>query len=151
MLKISSYYSPSVEPEPFWTLARNIEQFLPITIAKVFQSTINLIAITEEKYITVNDFYDISYCKIFSIPDKRPAKFIYTFLTQYIGSEGKVRTWIRKTKPNLIYCFKDIPQDLVFYGNVLKCKMELLPNLETEDSRIKAAQEILDYYGKLKF
>lgn len=151
MLKISSYYSPKSESEPFWKLMQNVEQLLPIAIADVSQSTVDLIAITEEKFITLNDLYDISYCKMFSNPDKRPANYIYTLLIQYTGKEGKVRTWMQKVRPNLVYCLKDVPKDLVSYGNVIKCKIEQLPNLETEDSRIKVAREILAHYSKLKF
>lgn len=151
MLKISSYYSPQSESEPFWDSMQKVEQLLPITMAEISQSTVNLVAITEEKFIVLNDLYDISYCKMFLNPDKRPANYIYTVLIQYTSREGRVRTWIQKTRPNLIFCFQDVPKDLISYGNVLKCKIEKLPNLETEDSRTKVAREILDHYSSLKF
>jgi len=64
---------------------------LPLAIAELSQSTVNLFPITEESYRISNDFSDISYCQLFAIPKIRPENFIYTFLSDYIGNEGRVR------------------------------------------------------------
>jgi len=90
-MNILSYYCRCNPNEHFQAWERDIGVGLPLAIAELSQSTVNLFPITEESYRISNDFSDISYCQLFAIPKIRPENFIYTFLSDYIGNEGRVR------------------------------------------------------------
>ena len=127
MLKISSYYYRCNPEDHFWAWERDIGIGLPVCMAGLSNSKVNLVVITSDNYDVADESDDLSYCQIFAIPKKRPAKFVYSFLSDYIGNEGSVRRWIQMVRPNLLGCLHHLPLDLIQYGKSFGCDIKLIP------------------------
>jgi hypothetical protein len=119
-MKIISYYCLDDNSHfPFWQT--HIGEALPKYIGDAV-----LVPITGN-YEVLNDYFDIAYCQLYFIPKSRPAKFVYTFLSDYVGYEKMVKNWILAVKPNLICMLQELPQDLIDFANKNGCRVELLP------------------------
>ena len=84
-------------------------------------------------YDIVDDQYDIAYCQLFEVPKRRPAEWIYTIISDYIGMEGVLEDFLARTKPNLLISFQyplvpptDWP-NLVAQCAALGCRVVFLP------------------------
>jgi len=75
----------------------------------------------------VDGDYDIAYCHMWAVPKKKPAKFVYAFLSDYIGNETKVKEWLEAVQPDLLCCLQTCPEDLVEFGEKIGCRVVFLP------------------------
>lgn len=92
---------------------------------------------TQHVVVTKKDFnfypaygdFDIAYIQKPRLPKggKRPAKFIYSFVSDYLGNEDKTKEWMLKVKPNLLGCLQYCPNELIEFGKSIGCKVELMP------------------------
>ena len=70
---------------------------------------------------------DIAFVPYSWYPDKRPAKFIYTFASDVRGYEVKMQWWQDFVRPNYIGCLQDLPQWMIEWGDGNFCEVELAP------------------------
>lgn len=80
-----------------------------------------------EVYRIKSTDFDIAYCHPYAIPNKRPARFVYTFLSDFRGHERELEKWIDTVRPNLLACLQDMPLELVEYCKSKGCTARLLP------------------------
>lgn len=161
-MKFRSCFAECSPSDHFRAWGDDIGQNLPIQIAKDLCAELSFTKITSSEYETP-DFSDIAYCQLFSTPKKRPAKFIYTFISDYIGNEQKTKNWISHVRPNVLFCLQHLPEDLIYFGSQNECKVMLLPwfvaneeisNKKTitamcsgcTDSRIYPSRSLMDNY-----
>jgi len=50
--------------------------------------------------------YDIAYCQLFEIPTRRPADFVYSIVSDYIGMEDVLEDFLAQVKPDLMISFQ---------------------------------------------
>jgi hypothetical protein len=110
-MKITSYYCKAAPEEHFQLWDYGIGIGIPNEIASMNNSVAKRKILTENHYAPL-EYSDMAYCQLFALPDSRPAKFIYTFLSDYIGNEKPMREWAQKVKPNLVCCLQHLPEDL---------------------------------------
>ena len=125
-MNICSYYYPCSPNEHFLKWEYDIGISLPKCVSDIFNSKCEFYTIKSNIYEICN-FSDIAYCQLFAIPEKRPAKFVYSIIGDYIGHEEKTKEWIRKVRPNLICCLENFPEDLINYGIQYECKVVMFP------------------------
>lgn len=154
-MKIISYYKKARPGEHFTFWEDGIGKALIEEIANYSEGSIsfgNPIGIFEhcpvhDRYYTVErgDCFEIAYCQMFAIPEgKRPAKFVYTFLSDFIGNEKRVYGWIDKVRPNLLCCLQHCPKELVDFGAERGCKVIMLPWFVIDEPRIDFGMKKID-------
>ena len=94
--------------------------------------------------------FDIAYCQLFEIPTRRPADFVYSIISDYIGMEAVLEDFLQQVKPNLMISFQyplvppeslpGLPQlgrlpDLVEQCEAHGCTVAYLPWFNTNDIR----------------
>jgi len=77
----------------------------------------------------IEEDFDIAYIQPFIVPTKRPAPFIYTFVSDYQKVSGalKMKKWIKDVRPNLVGSLQTIPNEFVEYGKKYGCLVKLIP------------------------
>ena len=77
--------------------------------------------------------YDIAYCQLFESPLTRPADWIYSIISDYLGMEACVEEFLDKTRPNLMISFQypldppDGRSNLVEQCANYGCKVKFMP------------------------
>lgn len=124
-MRVISYYQKAHPDEHF----RFWENGIGVALPALLGDRVKYIELKDcwPDYLIEDDDYDIAYCQLFCIPRKRPAKFIYTFLSDYISHEAELASWIDRVKPNLIACLQHMPDELVDFGKSRGCIVKFLP------------------------
>lgn len=124
-MKIASFYekcSP-IDHFRYWEDVNGIT--LPREIAKIFNATIEYHAISQ---LNQSDYcYDIAYCQMYTIPKQRPAKVIYSFVSDYY--DDQILKWIEAVRPNFLFALNGV-QDFENRKNRLAkfgCKLIFMP------------------------
>ena len=124
MLRVSSYY---VKSEPgihftFWEdgIAKALMELLGECTFFPVSNDVQVVQVTD-------DNFDLAYCQPWLIPSRRPARFVFSFLSDYAGHEQQIASWIDKVKPNIFFCLQQKPAALVEYARSRGCLVELLP------------------------
>jgi hypothetical protein len=82
---------------------------------------------------------DIAYCQLFEVPNKRPAKWIYSIISDYLHMEEVLEDFLCRAKPNLIISFQYplVPpsgkSNLVAQCEAHGCKVVFLPWFNATD------------------
>jgi hypothetical protein len=127
MVKIASYYKKAHPGEHFTFWEDGIGLALPKKIATILQSECECIVIRDKgKYKPVQES-DIAYCQLFNRPKKRPARFVYTIVSDVVGNEVPLKKWIDKVRPNLLLCLQTLDPDIVKFGRERGCSVEMFP------------------------
>jgi len=128
-LKTISYYYPS-QPGDFKFWEFGIGQDLP----KALNPNCEFMQNKSDKFGTFYDpkegEYDAAYIQLFTIPNKRPAKFLYTYISDYYPQW--LIPWAEKVKPNLICFLQEIPAEFKQRADTLGIKCVLSPWFITE-------------------
>ena len=53
-------------------------------------------------YDVVDDDFDIAYCQLFDLPSTRPARWVYSIISDYIGMEKVLEDWLAAAKPDVL-------------------------------------------------
>lgn len=123
-MKVISYYKdvPDRSKYHFLDWITNMGEALPKEIGDA-----KLVKLDALSYDIDDGEYDIAYCPMFYFPNRRPKCFVYSFLSDYKGYEGKVKDWLSRVRPDLLCMLQQMPQDLVDYANKIGCRVELVP------------------------
>lgn len=84
-------------------------------------------------YDVVDGEFDIAYCQLFEVPKTRPAKWIYSIISDYISMESVLEDFLARTKPNVLISFQyplNPPEgkpNLVHQCEAHGCKVVWLP------------------------
>lgn len=136
--RVVSYYIKSVPGTHFTFWEDGIGKNLPSLLGEC-----KLHSITGEYHVADNN-YDIAYCQPWGIPDRRPAKFVYSFLSDYPGHERQIAEWIDRVRPTLLCCLQQAPPELVSFGRKRGCRVELVPwFVTTSEPVIEKAIDIM--------
>ena len=88
-LKISSYFGLSDPGTHFDFWERGIGRLLPTKLGEA-----HLFPYSGERIGVTDDSFDIAYCQPWGIPDRRPARFVYAFLSDHRFHEKQIAEWI---------------------------------------------------------
>lgn len=88
------------------------------------------------------DLYDLAYCQLFEVPKKRPAKIVYSIISDYIDLEDVLEDFLTRAKPNFLIAFQYPKSDLDEQCKRHNCKLYRLPwfnakNVECVDTPVK--------------
>ena len=121
MLKVVSYYVKSETGTHF--------TFWEDGIAKALLSLLGGCTFCPVKgdFRVADDNFDLAYCQPSLFPDRRPARFVFSFLSDYRGHERRIANWIDRVKPDFLFCLQQKPDALVEYGKNRGCRVEFLP------------------------
>lgn len=73
------------------------------------------------------DVYDLAYCQLFEVPKNRPAKIVYTILSDYPGLEELLEDFLTRAKPNFLIAFQYPKSDLEEQCSRRNCRVIRLP------------------------
>ncbi len=86
--------------------------------------------------------FDIAYCQLFEVPRQRPAKWIYSIISDYISMEVVLEDFLARAKPNVIISFQypleppagkpNLVEQCAKYG----CKVVFLPWFNAENIHV---------------
>jgi len=123
-MKVVSYYGQK-RPTDYWTFwTEGIGIALPKAIG---DATLVPLPPDTISYDVVEGDYDIAFCHTWAVPKKRPAEFVYSFLSDYVNNETKIREWIKIVQPDLLCCLQTCPEELIDFGKAVGCRIELVP------------------------
>jgi len=124
-LRIASFYLPASESDhfKFWetslglALPRELNpgaHFYPIFTDKLC-----------EEYSVPPVMYDVAYCQLYAVPKRRPAEYVYTFVSDYY--ESQLKSWVKLVRPNLVCFLQEVPKDFESFAAELGIKCAFLP------------------------
>lgn len=124
-MRVISYFMKARPDEHFRFWDEGIGRALP----RLLGDSVDYVELRSDhgKYRVKSTDYDIAYCQLFAIPDRRPAKFVYATIGDYRGHEKELAKWIADVRPNLLACLQDMPAELVEYCKSKGCVARLLP------------------------
>lgn len=127
-LKIVSYYAKGNSNAHFMLWVDGIGVALPSKLGKIDYIVLNCdVPVINRQYDVVKGDFDIAYCQLYAMPKDRPASFVYTFLSDYIGYEDKVKEWISIVRPNLLCSLQCVTGDLIKFCATYGCIVKLMP------------------------
>lgn len=59
-----------------------------------------------QDYDVADGDFDIAYCQLFEVPRKRPARWVYSIISDYIGMEALLEDFLTRARPNLLISFQ---------------------------------------------
>ena len=124
-MKITSYYVKASPGEHFTFWEDGIGVALPTRLSEKMGFDLRLNPVTEDYEVSGDS--EIAFCQLFLKPKSRPAKFVYTVISDVVGHESQVKSWIASVKPNLLLCLQTVDPDIVRYGAERGCSVELFP------------------------
>lgn len=77
--------------------------------------------------------YDLAYCQLFEVPKHRPAKIVYSIISDYIGLEDVLEDFLTRAKPNFLIAFQYPHQRLDEQCKHYNCKLFRLPWFNAEN------------------
>lgn len=79
--------------------------------------------------LEIKNNFDMAYIQPFIIPTKRPAPFIYSFVSDYQNKrdELKIKKWIENVRPNFIGSLQTISKEFIDFGKKYNCLIKLMP------------------------
>jgi len=77
--------------------------------------------------------YDLAYCQLFEIPKNRPAKIVYSIISDYVGLEDVLEDFLTRAKPNFLIAFQYPKTDLVEQCYRHNCRLFQLPWFNAEN------------------
>ncbi len=128
MLKILSVHGPG-NPDAAWN---SWYTHMGIALPESLGETTHIISEGTDTYtldLRVDDKFDIAYIQPFIVPTKRPAPFIYSFVSDYQNKRDEllIKKWIKDVRPNFIGSLQTISKDFVDYGKKYNCLIKLMP------------------------
>lgn len=93
-------------------------------------------------YDTIAGQFDIAYCQLFEVPKKRPAKWIYSIISDYISMEAVLEDFLARAKPNVLISFQYPLEPPAGKPNLVEqcakhgCKVVFLPWFNAENTQI---------------
>jgi hypothetical protein len=142
-LNVVSYHGPGT-PEAHWNFWYD---GIGIALQEKIGRTRHVVVTKNNfEFYPVHGDFDIAYIQKPRVPkgEKRPAKFIYSFVSDYFGDEKRTKEWMKKVRPDLMGCLQYCPDELVRFGKSIGCRVELVPWFVTdkesyvEDKKITA-------------
>lgn len=85
--------------------------------------------------------FDIAYCQLFEVPRARPAKWIYSIISDYISMEVVLEDFLARTKPNVMISLQYPLEPPAGRPNLVEqcanhgCKVVFLPWFNAENMR----------------
>lgn len=80
-----------------------------------------------KSFIPTKIGFDVAYIERFHIPTKRPAKFIYTMLDDYVGNEDFTHEFLERLRPDLLCSLHYFKNDLKEFCESLGIKFLYFP------------------------
>lgn len=71
--------------------------------------------------------YDLAYCQLFEVPKHRPAKIVYSIISDYIHLEDVLEDFLTRAKPDFLIAFQYPHQRLDEQCKCHNCKLFRLP------------------------
>lgn len=71
--------------------------------------------------------FDLAYCQLFEVPKRRPAKIIYTILSDYLGMQDVLEDFLMRARPNFLISLQYPNPDLAVQCEKYGCKVIMLP------------------------
>lgn len=121
-LRVASYFISSLPQTHFAFWEHGIGRLLPTKLGEA-----SLSSYSADRISVADGDFDMAYCQPWGIPNRRPAKFIYSFLSDYRGHERQISEWVDRVRPDLLGCLQQAPPELVDFGRKRGCRVELLP------------------------
>jgi hypothetical protein len=89
--------------------------------------------------------FEIVYCQLFECPRERPKGWIYTMVSDYIGMDGLLNTFLDRVRPDLVISLQyplEPPESLADFPQLGK-----LPNLAAQCEHYGARVEYLPWFN----
>ena len=78
-------------------------------------------------YPVLEGRYDLNYCEVFDVPERRPDGFVYGLIDDVIGREEQLEFWLDHVRPDVLFPTHDPRQEVAKLCQPYGCKCEFLP------------------------